>query len=284
MKKIGFTLLLTFIIISCNESTGPAEDPNFQYPVKIGNAWNYNLLISFINISPDSIANILLPIDTLYENISITGKKVLQDSIQTYALSVENKDNETSILSTFYYKHNTSGLYRIGYKNLGSATTVPKINSDRRIRFKVHGQYYNTLKELLHTITHNIPGLPAADDSVTYENPPRLSLQYPLKTGAQWMYFMNESYRIEKEIAGIENITVPAGRFSCYKIVYLYNWFGDNALNWTEDIEYTDFVSDKGLVLRKIIYRNNILTNDNGKELGRFDLQDVYELAGYTVE
>ena len=124
---------------------------------------------------------------------------------------------------------------------------------------------------------------PAEAAVVTLEDPPVVTLQYPLEPGSHWqMRAEGEPFRIDKEVVGRTEVEVPAGRFDCYVVQWTYP--GSPSLD--EQVEFYDYIAAEGLVKRSIITKNVPVTtySDPYGQMGIVDLRDEFELVSYQVQ
>lgn len=101
---------------------------------------------------------------------------------------------------------------------------------------------------------------PAGDDppdcsyncAVTVRETPRILLEYPAETGRTWTHWIeDEYYSSTREVVGTEMITTPAGTFRC--VVVRSRIFNGTVEDAT--VDWVDYLSDVGLVRRRLVYR-----------------------------
>lgn len=277
--------LLIFAIIlitSCDKDPIGPKGTGFIYPLKVGNQWEYDRTFSTFNFRPDSSNNNPY-IDTTITSsviIKIIKKEPAPDSINIFVFQGILKENNIWLYYNSNYANLDSGLYF--YANGGAGFVIPKATPSSRIIFK--GRYFNNIREITSYITNAIPKNYILTDSSIYENPPPLqSLKYPLKIGSQWTFrYSGNPWNIDKKNLNYERVKVPAGSFTCLKIQWLFDINQDST--WDDDIIFYDYVSEKGLIKRSILYKDIIATGEQQPEpLGLIDAKDESILTKLTL-
>ncbi|MCP4631658.1 MAG: hypothetical protein GY855_01935 [candidate division Zixibacteria bacterium] len=275
---ILFVLSLT-VIFSCSKSVDPEE--YFNYPLSVGNSWEYNRSVYNTNFRP--VSQEIDPPDTSVHHsiyfVQITAIDTLPGDIETYKV-VEGLvyDNFPELVET-YFKNTNSGLYECGYK--GARTVSP--TSSGKFRYVFLNHIFNSIEDITGFIK-NLPLLSeTANDSINYFNPPLKSMHYPWKTGNQWLYREIEGqYRIDKKVTGKIEITTPAGDFECYAVQRLYDWDDDG--NWDSNIESYDYICYQGLVKRRIVLRDVVVISEFNDTLGFYDGVEDSQLKIYNIQ
>lgn len=274
------SILTIFLIMSCDKDenpTGPNVNNGFIYPLKVGNQWEYKRTFSTFNIRPDTLKNKQFA-DTTTSSIiiKIIKKETLFDSVDTFVF--QEILNETFI-DYSYYANLDSGLYFYAYR--GPGLVIPKTSRNNKILF--NGRYFNNIREITSYITKAIPQDYILMDSLIYEIPSLQSLKYPIKIGSQWTYrYPGKPWRIDKKILNYEKVKVTAGSFNCFKIQWLYDINHDGI--WDNDIIFYDYVCEKGLIKRSIIFKDLIITGEQSTEpIGLMDCKDESVLTKLTL-
>jgi hypothetical protein len=251
------------MIANCDKNKNPFKpDKNeFIYPIKIGYLWEYSKTYTAFHFRPDTIAG-HLKTDTSVASVAvikILRKETIHDSVGAYVFQeTENQAGQISIDYSYYLNHNT-GLYFYAYH--GGGYFLPKNSHRKRILFK--GKYFNSIRDLTSYIILAVPDNYSLEDSLIYENPPLQCLKYPMKMDNQWTFrFPGNPWHIDKRIIGHEKLEVPAGKFDCFKIQWLYDIDGNNI--WDDDIVLYDYICNKGLIKRSILIKNEIWTGEQG--------------------
>jgi len=286
MKKLVFSTLIIFMVIlfpSCFGETNPTEvqEELTQYPLSVGNIWQYEQEGKYINIRPDSLIG-HLP-GTILKNstiVSIPRRQTLLGTIETYVIREEFFWGGSLELSgEHYYDNQSDGFYLHAYKGL--ITILPK-NSPLSLGFK--NKAYQGINEILmeFDISWRYPTNSAAD-SIIMEIPPLMILPYPLEIGQSWIYREEANQlKIVKKVVTSETINISAGQFT----VKVVQWFYDLNNNgiWDEDIIILDYYSSIGLVKRSITFKNMELYNQYNQLMGYVDYSEISELQSYTVK
>ncbi len=259
------------LLLQCDKDKNPIESglTSYFYPTAVGNQWEYDRSFSIFNFRPDS-GNVSNPEDTIYSisTMQITNKTVLLDSITAYCFLETITENGITLSDESYYDNRENGFYLVAYHNAQASTMIPKINPERILSFK--GYHFNNIKELKLFFTKPVLQVCPTADSLIYENPPLLCLQYPVEIDSQWTYRESGNpWRIDKKVISKEEIEVPAGRFLCYKIQWLYNM--DHDSEWDEDIIFYDWICEKGLIRRSILFKDVVAQNIQMEQIVLFD-------------
>jgi hypothetical protein len=287
MKK-AFRFILTLCVslglFSCFGDTTPVAPNSIftKYPLTEGNIWNYHRLIRFHNINPDSLSN-RFP-DTLFSNhvlVESLGKTKLLGLFETYVL-VERMSDSVTInppdVGRSYYANEEDGLYLKGYS--GTGLSMPK-NSTRSLKFK--NIYYRDITHLLAQLNvHRINPVGSSPDSLYLEIPPKKVLEYPLHVGSSWIYREpGDPFIIGKKIKSQGIISITAGKFLVFQMVWMYDLDGDG--QWDDDIIIVDDYARIGLVRRSITITDIIITDEWLNEIGTYDYSELTELVSYQV-
>lgn len=271
-----FAALLSFY--GCKDTS--EDELNFTYPMKVGYRWDYTKFTQITNFQPDSIAQDYERIDTTTVIVEITGAENLRDSIETFVFKSTEYEGQNQFSSKNYYKSTKDGLYIIAYdNNTGCLLIHPKKSNFSSIKFR--GYNFSSIHELSKLIQQQLPIKKVISDSIIFEEPPVLSLKYPLTEGSKWTY-RNDHYpfRMDKTIVEKKNINLNSVSFECYHIKWLYDIDHDG--EWDDDIWIDDYISKEGLIKRKVSILGIVWTDETCLEIGisdyfeEFILTDVY--------
>ena len=265
MRNIKFLILIFLITIipSCKDSSTsipviPLGD-NFIYPLNIGNKWDYNASVEYLNIIPDSVRHYLNSY-SINLHVSVTRDTIL-NSVPVYEIKEESQDNPDSYS---YYSNEEAGFIKYAYSN-NPSLMLPKINKIKKIIYK--GNPYNSIDELIkkqEDITNEL------FDSIIFLDPPRIIYKHPLEIGQEWL--LNSSYiKINKKVIGEETLKTYLGSFECLKIQRIY-FNSDGTID--NDFTYYEYVSSKGLLKIEIELKNvGISTIDHPDGIGQADVK-----------
>ena len=278
-----FLLIFAIILIaSCDKDPiGPKGNISFIYPLKVGNQWEYDRTFSTFNFRPDTSDNNQYTDTTITSSviIQIIKKEPAPDSSNIFVFQGTLNENNLTIIYDSYYANLDSGLYFYTYSDPGFV--IPKAALNHNMLFK--GRYFNSIREITSYITNAVPKNYVLIGSSIYENPPLQSLKYPLKSGSQWTYrYPGNPWHIDKKILNYERVKVPAGSFNCFKIQWLFDINQDSV--WDDDIIFYDYVSEKGLIKRSILFKDIIVTGEQQPDsIGLIDAKDESILTKLTL-
>ena len=284
MKKYKLNIFLSLaaiIFLSCiGEPTPLQESQTFiQYPLNIGNSWEYQRLVMFYNFRPDSLHNTFR--DTLdFSRIKTTipGEKDLLGMINTFILREESIISPgVGIAGEAYYTQDKNGLFL--HAQLGISNALPKKGHPR---FRFFGLNFRDIDQLLTQMHIAQPASGSAVmDSLYYYSPPLKVLSYPLQQGKSWLYRTGNFSPITKQIGKRELIRLPAGNFTA-DVVHLFYDFDNDGI-WDPEIDIRDYYSAQGLIKRSIKLSDIVVTDMNLNEIGLVDYSDVLELQNYDI-
>jgi len=278
-----FLSLSPIIFLSCSgEPTPVQESSSFtQYPLNIGNSWEYQRLAQFTNFRPDSLRNMIR--DTLdFTRIQVTtsGMKEKQGINSLFILQEKTMiGSGTGIGGESYYSQDAYGLYL--HAHAGISIVLPK-----KAKTPLHfmGRHFWDINELLaelHIPQHVTTS--AIIDSVEWYNPPLKVLLYPLSPGKLWLYRAGDiPFSITKKIENREIVTTRAGNFTADVVRLLYDL--DNNGVWDPELDIREYFSTPGLIKRSILLKNMVVNDMNLNELGLVDFSDVSELLHYNIQ
>ncbi len=284
-KKLIVILGLIFITqTSCIFDSNDSDDEAFNYPLTIGNSWQYQRTL-YSYIKPDSGFTDEYIDTALYEstmNAEVARKVELNNGIQAYQITGVVKENFGSFVVDYYYSNKTDGLYLYAHRN--SAMHLPKKTQGKKYTF--NGRHFSSLQELSAYVQQysgvNFGLSKSSSDSLLYEEPPVKTLAYPMEIGTEWTYRKdNNPWRMDKRVTDLVNLELDCGTFDCYEIRYLYDLNDDG--NWDNDIWILDFIGKKGLVKREIHLLNVATTTQNSEIIRRHDMIDTYWLIDYGM-
>lgn len=245
MKKWWFLLLILGVIAGCSEeSSNPleAESENYVYPIEIGNLWEYESTLYYLNVSGDSAHIILADTVTSTIKVEITGTHLLPDSTECYVFQETAFFATDTVETVRYYRNENSGLYLYGFEK--DVVFLPKL-----------------MPALVMSRSSKISALPGTAtgvlDSMIFLSEPFKALQYPFQLGARWAHFRvpEMPYNADKMVTDKGRLTIPAGEFDAYEIQELIDINNDGNLDY--NYEFYDYVSASGLV-KRVIYFSDI--------------------------
>jgi hypothetical protein len=281
MKALFLVVVLGFVFLcSCERDKSPFRpEAGYYFPLQVGNQWEYQRTFCTVNFRPLQ-GGTIFPNDTSRATITVRISKniMLQDSISTFQLDEEYVGDGRSFADESYYANKQSGLYFYAYRNAMGSPMLPKEKAGAGIKF--NGRPFQSIAEITRLLTH-AAFEQAALDSLIYETPPLLCLKYPVSLDSRWAYRQAGPFRIDKRIIAQEEVAVPAGVFSCYKIQWLFDVNADR--NWDDNILFFDDVCEKGLIRRSILYKNIQAVGDDLQPLGVYDASDEALLSKVEI-
>lgn len=273
MRKLIFLLIymsLLLAFIGCETTTTNLESEKYPYPLNPGNSWEFHRNFKMYTY-PDSTE-----LDSIIGKISgtdsvammVSGYATLRDSISTIKLLQESWQDTLITIGEYHYQTRDTGLFMIAYQNTYHFP-LPKTTLGREYPAGplIPGHIIKLFNENL-----SYPHKRVINNGLYFEEPPVYVLKYPLEKGVSWTY-RYDPFQIDKKVVKDTTISVPAGRFHCSQIRYIY-------FDWDIEIYIDDFIADIGLVLRKIETR--------GPEGPRSDVfiitNDEYKLINYNLK
>lgn len=275
---LKIVILSVICIIGCEDDN---NEPNmeFIYPLSVGNSWEYEKLIT---LNFDSLATYNGLTDTTYYStgfVEIIAYEVIFDSLEVYNFATTLNEDGNIFTGNEYYNNNNNGLFGYGYTQ-GSMITPKSDQKYSYLMFK--NKKFNNVREIINWIEKgNYGNEYSKEDSIIFD--PVKSLDYPLEEGKQWIYRTEthdgEPFRIDKKILEWDEIEVIAGKFNCWKIQFLYLEVG-----WDVDIDFYDYISEKGLVKRILGLNDMECYDEDGNFLGYLDYIEETILIDCTIE
>ncbi len=262
--------LLCSIVVSCEFSSDINSDfpDKFDYPLKIGNTWKHERVFEHFNFRPDSIRNIF-PVVKYVNNsiVEVIKDTTLQDSLPCVIVQQIFFDEEQELLSWGYYANKTDGLYEYGYKHAIGNIIMPKERNE--INFIISGIHFRKIRDASDYFAKYLPVYKNQNDSLIYWEQHRKVLTYPPQIGDEWLFHQGIPFTIHKKILGTESVSTQAGDYDCYKIEWLYE------SNFSENITFYDYVCEKGLIKRSILFTDVVVRSPESPEgLGLVDTRD----------
>lgn len=281
MRYLLIVCILAFTLDSgCHKSaTSPlAGEPAISaYPVVNGMTWQYNYYSAPYDIRmKDTSAP--PPLDTVYgvSTVKVIGDTVLRpgglpgaDSVRVSAMVESYRQlvpvpSDLSISNGYqYYSVDQNGMYLHGYRSAGMLS-LPK-GSPKTFAVRAAGRTFSSMRDLVRTLLGNPFTL--ADDPISREIPPKLTLRFPLAVGVSWTFrAAGQPFRIDKQVIGEEEYTVSGTSYRCATVRWLYDM--DNSGTWSTSISIVDLVSSSGLLKRTIDLKDILVTTSTNPDSG----------------
>ena len=269
MRRILTLLTLLSILVGCENNESDILSNVDSYPMAVGTEWVYERQI-IIETYESETSNNVIDIDTIYNSVKVWIEKdtILNDTMSVTMFQSEvNDDNWIMMSSQFKYLDN-EGLKNYAYLNDGSLV-FPKNSS--LIKYGLFTDFYKTgYNELLPV------------NSMIYEENPTLDIQLPLTEKSSWTYRKPTETRvlqIDKSVTGVETLSITGESFPCFIVSLEYLNDPD-----FEGIEFTDWISNKGLIKREIIVDRTTPRYWNGEPVhGTQKTTDILTLKSLTI-
>lgn len=280
LKRFFLISLPALIFISCEFSSDPQIplEENFEYPLAIGNIWEYERTLELFNFRPDSLKNTIQPTRFVTRSIvEVINDTTLQDSIHCLIVKEKLFEEKDEFLSWAYYSNKPDGLYSYAYRSGGGGVIKPR--ERKKLRYEIAGLTFRSLKEASDYFSNFLHTFAPSNDTLIYHNIPRKILAYPPETGKKWTMLQGEPFTIHKSIVGTELVSTEIGNFMCYKIQWTYeSSFADNIL-------FYDYVCEKGLIKRSVFFNNVIISNiDSPDGYGYADTKEESILIDINIQ
>ena len=271
--------VLACVTWTCKETPSTVSPDNgTTFPLAAGTRWTYVSRDTAIHIVPDSLAQyawVKQLVDTTkrFVSLEILRRQLLHDTLDTYVCQeVDSSEPGPVLTSQYYYANRDSGLYLYARSGEYHAGLLP---------FSTFPQVHRLSREAYSTNRRHIPMSVLQDflrdvglSDTLYETSPRQALKYPMTVGQEWIYRPSPS-GLSRRIVALENVSVPAGVFLCYKI--------QTTIEDYPGVELFDFLSEKGLIKRSLLIRSFSITTPDGPEvLGVYDLLRETNLVSVT--
>lgn len=254
---------------------------SWVYPLAIGNTWEYSKVLVMTIITPDTME--LPEHDTVYgtSHLEVASLDSLSDSLVAYRIHATLTQDSSTYDSDTWFNNVDDGLFVYAYQGTGSYAIPYKIRPG--MSFTLLGRQFNSIDEILAIIERTLVPSLISSGRGDLEDPPVKSLQYPLTIGSQWTRrTTGNPWRIDKRVTGQEQIEVPAGQFSAFRIRWLYDLDADG--NWDDEVTIVDHIADVGLVKRVISITGIEITSPWGDSAGYSDFTEVIQLTGHNID
>lgn len=283
MKIYPYLLSMIIFLTGCNlfDTKQEEKDPNFTYPLTVGNSWQYNRTIS-MEYDEIGINNGLD--DESYTNtalVEICDEETIFDNQPVYNMKTTINDGGYVINGHNFYNNSDTKCMSYGYT---AAHVITPKRERKYSHLKFHNRTFHTPEDIIYWLETSKMNRTTAVDSIV--NDPVKIYEYPLVEGNQWTYRSETSdqipWRIDKQVTGWEEIETEAGDFWAWKINWYNNPFNEGK-DWDETIETVEYVSDQGLLKRIWRISGIEVYNSAGELIGTQTFIDAIELVDYTV-
>ncbi|MCK5125371.1 MAG: hypothetical protein KAR42_03865 [candidate division Zixibacteria bacterium] len=280
-------VLSTISILGCGKTTDPKT--NFQYPLQVGNNWEFSLTNELYNIRGDQQAaqDVINSMQSGRAVIKIIGKDVVDSTIETYVMQSSITQGDVVFVdSGKTYVNNTAEGLIIYYANNRIGFTLHKPKQTGYL-LQYNNQLYSSFEELTASVPRGFAtGIasacrPGPQPLVDYDD--YLTLAYPLHVGKTWIATFSTSIgHLRKTIDRFEDITVPAGDFSCYVIDN--TWWQQDSGVISLNVNRVDHISAQGLIKRVIAYHDIYIVDETSNILATVDMTTTYMLTDLDLQ
>jgi len=280
LKSIMKNIIVVVILIV---ATGCSEKENetisdFRYPLSVGNYWDYEIIY---HLDYDSTANAKGLKDTLgrgYLNTQIVSNEIIFDSIDVYNFkNVDRLYNNIVFIDNDFINEKEDSLICYGHSSSNNKT-LRQLNILKKNKVIFNGIRFNDIIEVFDYIKAKTNKISKSKNDTIYYSIFK-EYEYPLEEGKEWLYNKGYFYSTNKKILNSEIVTVPAGKFNCWKIEHI-----DSELYMADEKEFYDYVSEDGLVRRYIKVVNMTVVDQTGSILGSVTTTQDQKLIEYYVE
>lgn len=236
---------LSAAAVSCSddEETAAGDLSGINLTVNSENRYLYIVTEDSAGISKETYR------DTFATRVEAVGQTVGQHTdlilVRSYDVGADSMYTQT------WYRQTQQELTDEAYRQAGRTPVVMPKRDGKEI-----GMMKNSAAFGLHVLSGHFA--PTGDTTIRTDS--RIVYQYPLFTGRSWISFSNP-FQQSRSVSGKQNLTVPAGTFSCTII--------RTALpSFSPTMEWIDFVSEKGLIVRTISDSMMVSTEESPEGTG----------------
>lgn len=222
-------------------------------PLTVGSRWEGQERFYNSNVRPDSMADQLsdtvvgFAISDIVADSALFGFAHAIQFIHTYA------DRFSACQDSAYFSQDDEALLHIA-NGISCTYGVTPLRASAYPRYLINDWGAVSPTSLV-DFASGKPGRQRAVELI-FEDPPLVSLRYPLELGDQWMFRDPASatgigWRMDKVVIGFEDVEVSAGVFRCAVVSWLYDTDNDGV--WDDDfVRVTEYIADIGLVRRVV--------------------------------
>jgi hypothetical protein len=221
---------------------------SFKYPLKVGNAWDYQVSTFYTDIElHDSL------IQPLYEEnyrsmIVVDSFGVLPENDKPAFRLTESLYGEIIYPTDMHnwFNNEPDGLYHYAYDGGGGGSAIPR---------KITPGSVKAADSRIAAIMGMSPtpfARPMLSGEYTFE--PVRSLAYPMRVGNQWVFMEDGPLgTIQKRVIDLQRVKIGDQMLFCWVVKWLYD---QNSLDIADDIDLIDYYSTDGLVKRSVTIRD----------------------------
>jgi len=279
--QLGILVPLIRFSLSCRGLFDDSNKEFVKYLLTIGSTWEYDVNRSMYYYSDTtSLSPTYEDSSSIYwtSRATIVGEMLLQDTINPLEFYGAENIANYPYYTKRYYKESIDGLFQIGYTPY-STLTLPKITTQSTYSF--NEMEFHSIKHLIQYIENPNVVENSSRDSINTSTPPRKVLEYPLSIGSEWMY-SPQPFEISKKVTSYKQLDLNNQLFNCYEVTWLYDLDQNGLVD--SDIKVIDYISNKGLILRKIFIYGIKVSNLDGIPTGQLvDYIQINRLVNYDI-
>jgi len=262
-------VLCILLLLSCSRDYPIFEPKGGRFPLDVGNWWKLSRESRWVfrpGIAPYGDSMVLR--GSIYWEI--TEKSVLS-GYESYVLRNEfSEEGGSTFVALEWYTDSWNGwdgLFHIAYA--GFSALPPKVLPG--YRFMSGGREFGSIYELSLWIC----GMELSQADTVLRIPPRKVLVYPLVVGKEWVAF-DDVWLQMREVVDVENLTTPAGGFTCWKVRV------SGEMLDLYDMIWFDWYADRGLV-KRYFWDEDFIIDPFGNPIGTYEYTSVTILEDYRV-
>jgi hypothetical protein len=226
---IAVGLAIAFVAVACSDDDN-VKPPQFVYPMTPGYTWYY----TSTSISDYDTAQVIDDAGTV--TVDIVDPDSAGELDRPMRFDVTSTFIQTSSPGAWFYNQGPAGMYLVA--SCGDASIMtPKRSGSGSDAFA--GIPKSLLPDMLAGAGCGQSQIESWDDHPS-------ALVYPWRVGKKWTYREPPAtpLTIEKHITGYGTVTVPAGKFKAYHVVWSYDF--------APDLHVADDIAEIGLVRRVV--------------------------------
>ncbi len=221
---------------------------SFHYPLKIGNAWDYQIWDFYTDIELDD--SLIMPVlnATYRSTVAVDSIAVLPENGKPAFRLTESLYGELIYPTDIHnwFNNEPNGLYHYAYDGASGGTAIPRKMNPGSLRV-ADGRIAAIMG-----MSPTLFARPMLEGEYIFE--PVRSLAYPMHVGSQWVFMEDGRLgTIRKRVIGIERVMVGDNPQSCWVVKWLYD---PNSVDFADDIDLIDYYSAEGLVKRSVTIRD----------------------------
>lgn len=281
-----FILAITFT--SCSDgpvATGTlqtqVDTSSFTFPYEIGTIWTYDRVFSAENIRPDSIRHYFTnwpirgkgEITILYDTVinGITARCFFEEYTEFHPTDTNTWYNR------FYYVNTDTALLCIASRVSTGIFSIPyRPAVENNAGFRMGDMNFKNPLELTAFIEQG-GNRGGRLDSFVIENPPVISLKYPIVIGTEWVskYIQGQPWSYKKYLS-FTLLNVLGAQITCIKTERRIPLFNNSFLY--------DYYSKNGQVKRDYLFKDmSFTTKTMPTGAGFVDIRDVYNVTSISI-